>query len=64
MVLGYELNAKRLPKAHGGPVRLIVPGWYGVAWVKWINRIEIHDRNYLNRFMARDYVTHPQREAR
>ena len=64
MVLGYELNGKPLPKAHSGPVRLIVPGWYGVAWVKWINRIEIHDRKYLNRFMARDYVTIRKREAR
>ena len=57
VLLGYELNGKPLPKTHGGPVRLIVPGWYGVAWVKWINRIEVHDRKYSNRFMARDYVT-------
>ena len=57
VLLGYELNGKPLPKTHGGPVRLIVPGWYGVCWVKWINRIEVHDRKYSNRFMARDYVT-------
>jgi DMSO/TMAO reductase YedYZ molybdopterin-dependent catalytic subunit len=57
LLLCYELNGQPLPAAHGGPVRLVVPGWYGVAWVKWINRIEVHDRSYLNRFMARDYVT-------
>jgi len=55
--LAYELNGQALPKSHGGPVRLVVPGWYGVAWVKWINRIEAQDRKFLNRFMARDYVT-------
>jgi DMSO/TMAO reductase YedYZ molybdopterin-dependent catalytic subunit len=38
-------------------VRLIVPGWYGIAWVKWLQRIELHDRKYLGRFMGRDYVT-------
>jgi DMSO/TMAO reductase YedYZ molybdopterin-dependent catalytic subunit len=38
-------------------VRLVAPGWYGVAWVKWLTRIELHDRAYLGRFMGRDYVT-------
>lgn len=57
VLLGYEMNGQPLGKSHGGPVRLIVPGWYGVAWVKWMNRIELHDRKYSNRFMARDYVT-------
>ncbi|HEY2587037.1 MAG TPA: molybdopterin-dependent oxidoreductase, partial [Tepidisphaeraceae bacterium] len=37
--------------------RLIVPGWYGIAWVKWLTRIELRDRRLMNRFMARDYVT-------
>jgi DMSO/TMAO reductase YedYZ molybdopterin-dependent catalytic subunit len=57
LFLCYELNGQPLPKAHGGPVRLVVPGSYGVTWVKWINRIEVQDRKYENRFMARDYVT-------
>jgi DMSO/TMAO reductase YedYZ molybdopterin-dependent catalytic subunit len=57
LLLCYELNGQPLSTSHGGPVRLVVPGWYGVAWVKWINRIELHDRSYLSRFMARDYVT-------
>ena len=34
-----------------------MPGWYGVAWVKWLQRIELHDRRFLSRFMGRDYVT-------
>ncbi|MFN7921092.1 MAG: sulfite oxidase [Bryobacteraceae bacterium] len=53
----WELNGKPLDKNHGAPVRLIVPGWYGVAWVKWLTRIEVHDRAFLSRFMGRDYVT-------
>ena len=35
----------------------MVPGWYGIAWVKWLTRIEVRDRRIMNRFMARDYVT-------
>jgi len=57
VILCYEQNGQPLNKAHGGPLRLVVPGWYGVAWVKWLTRIEVHDRKFSNRFMARDYVT-------
>ena len=57
VLLAYEMNGKPLLQAHGAPLRLIVPGWYGVAWVKWLDRIEIHDRRFLSRFMGRDYVT-------
>ena len=57
VLLAYEMNGEPLTNKHGAPVRLVVPGWYGVAWVKWLNRIEVHDRPYLNRFMGRDYVT-------
>lgn len=57
VLLCYEMNGKPLNANHGAPVRLIVPGHYGVAWVKWLTRIELHDRKYLGRFMGRDYVT-------
>ena len=57
VLLAYEMNGQPLTNQHGAPVRLVVPGWYGVAWVKWLTRIEVHDRPYLNRFMGRDYVT-------
>jgi DMSO/TMAO reductase YedYZ molybdopterin-dependent catalytic subunit len=57
VLLAYEVDGKPLAKPHGAPVRLIVPGWFGIAWVKWLNRIELLDRRYMNRFMARDYVT-------
>jgi DMSO/TMAO reductase YedYZ molybdopterin-dependent catalytic subunit len=56
-LLCYEMNGAPLPPEHGFPVRLIAPGWYGVANVKWLTRIEVVDHRYANRFMARDYVT-------
>jgi DMSO/TMAO reductase YedYZ molybdopterin-dependent catalytic subunit len=56
-LLCYEMNGQPLPAANGFPVRLIAPGWYGVANVKWLTRIEVIDRRFTGRFMARDYVT-------
>jgi DMSO/TMAO reductase YedYZ molybdopterin-dependent catalytic subunit len=51
------MNGAPLPANHGAPVRLVVPGWYGVANVKWMNRIHVQDTRYVGRFMGRDYVT-------
>ncbi|MDQ3466626.1 MAG: molybdopterin-dependent oxidoreductase, partial [Chloroflexota bacterium] len=56
-LLVYEMNSEELPSPHGYPVRLIAPGWYGVANVKWLTRIEVIDARYQGHFMARDYVT-------
>ncbi len=56
-LLAYEMNGGDLPNLHGYPVRLIAPGWYGVANVKWLTRIEVRDTRYQGHFMARDYVT-------
>ncbi|MBA2277720.1 MAG: sulfite oxidase [Chloroflexia bacterium] len=56
-LLAYEMNGEELPSLHGYPLRLIAPGWYGVANVKWLTRIEVLDRRYQGHFMARDYVT-------
>src|SRR5262249_42661541 len=50
-------NGQPLELRNGAPLRLIVPGWYGIANVKWLRRIELRDRRYMGRFMARDYVT-------
>jgi DMSO/TMAO reductase YedYZ molybdopterin-dependent catalytic subunit len=56
-LLCYEMNGAPLPAANGFPLRLIVPGWFGVCNVKWLRRIELRDTRYLGRFMGRDYVT-------
>ena len=51
------MNGQPLEKAHGAPLRLIVPGWFGITWVKWLTRIELLDRRYMSKYMAREYVT-------
>ena len=61
-LLCYEMNGEPLPPEHGFPVRLIAPGWYGVANVKWLTRIEVLDHRYAGRFMARDYVSIREQE--
>jgi DMSO/TMAO reductase YedYZ molybdopterin-dependent catalytic subunit len=39
VLLVYAMNGEPLPPQHGGPLRLLVPGWYGMANVKWLSRI-------------------------
>ena len=57
LLLAWEMNGQPLTRKHGFPVRLIVPGFYGIAWVKWLSRILVTDRRFMSRFMGRDYVT-------
>ena len=56
-MLAFEMNGEPLPHYHGKPLRLIVPGWYGVANVKWLTQIHVQNTRYMGRFMGRDYVT-------
>ena len=53
-LLCYEMNGAPLPPEHGFPLRLIAPGWYGIANVKWLRRIEVRATRLENRFMGRD----------
>lgn len=57
VMLAWEMNGEPLPLYHGAPLRVLVPGWYGVANVKWLSQIHVQDTRYMGRFMARDYVT-------
>ncbi|HEY5623842.1 MAG TPA: sulfite oxidase [Gammaproteobacteria bacterium] len=63
VIVAYEMNGEPLNRFHGAPVRLIVPGWYGVSNVKWLTQIHVQDRRYMGRFMARDYVTLSRRDV-
>jgi DMSO/TMAO reductase YedYZ molybdopterin-dependent catalytic subunit len=56
-MLCYEMNGAPLPQDNGFPLRLIAPGWFGIANVKWLKRIEVRTSRYMGRFMAQDYVT-------
>jgi DMSO/TMAO reductase YedYZ molybdopterin-dependent catalytic subunit len=40
VLLAYEMNGRPLEPQHGAPLRLLVPGWYGMSSVKWLTRIE------------------------
>jgi len=55
--LAYALNGDPLTRHQGSPLRLIVPGWYGVANVKWLSQIHIQEDQYLGKFQARWYRT-------
>lgn len=57
VMLAWDMNGADLPQERGAPVRLIVPGWYGVANVKWLTQIHLQDTRFVGRFMGRDYVT-------
>jgi DMSO/TMAO reductase YedYZ molybdopterin-dependent catalytic subunit len=54
-VLVYAMNGAPLPPAHGFPVRLIMPGWYGVASVKWLTSIELTGRGFGGYFQVDRY---------
>jgi DMSO/TMAO reductase YedYZ molybdopterin-dependent catalytic subunit len=55
--LAYALNGEPLTKHQGAPLRLIVPGWYGVANVKWLAQIHAQEEQYLGKYQARWYRT-------
>lgn len=57
-ILAYEMNGEALPKEHGFPLRVIVPGWAGDCWVKWITRIEVRDTDSEGFYMKTAY-RHP-----
>jgi DMSO/TMAO reductase YedYZ molybdopterin-dependent catalytic subunit len=57
ILVAYEMNGEPLSLYQGAPVRLIVPGWYGVANIKWLEHILVLDRRFMGKFMAREYVT-------
>ena len=46
VLVAYEMNGAPLPVQHGFPARLVVPGWYGMASVKWLRRITVLDHAY------------------
>ena len=55
VLLAYELNGVPLPPQHGFPLRLLVPGWYGMTNVKWLSRITLIDKPFTGYQQARGY---------
>lgn len=56
-LLCYEMNGAPLDVGHGAPLRVLTPGWFGIANVKWLDRIEVIDTRFMGHFMTREYVT-------
>jgi DMSO/TMAO reductase YedYZ molybdopterin-dependent catalytic subunit len=55
VLIAYAMNGEPLPLQHGYPMRLIVPGWYAVASVKWLTDIELIDRPFDGHYQLEKY---------
>jgi DMSO/TMAO reductase YedYZ molybdopterin-dependent catalytic subunit len=56
VMLAYMMNGEKLPKAHGFPLRLVVPGLYGIKNVKWIIEIEVYNGDYLGYWQRKGWT--------
>ncbi len=54
-LLAYAMNGEELPRHHGYPLRLVVPGWYAVASVKWLTEIQLTSRAFRGHFQVDRY---------
>ncbi len=60
-ILATELNGVALPAVHGGPLRLVIPGYYGNVQVKWLSKLRFEAVETSNFFQLPDYRTPKQR---
>ncbi len=62
-LLALEMNGEPLTPAHGAPVRLVVPGWYGMANVKWVTTLSLRTTPFEGYFQTQRYVYDVKGEA-
>jgi DMSO/TMAO reductase YedYZ molybdopterin-dependent catalytic subunit len=62
VLLAYEVNGQPLPPQHGFPLRLVVPGWYGMTSVKWLRSIEVLAEPFQGYQQVRGYRYRDQPE--
>ena len=55
VLLAYEMNGEPLPPDHGFPVRLVVPGWIGIASTKWLGQLEVSRQPLVSPWNTRWY---------
>jgi sulfane dehydrogenase subunit SoxC len=55
-ILAYAMNGEPLPPDHGFPVRVLVPGWIGVANIKWVGRIEVSEQALFSPWNTETYI--------
>jgi DMSO/TMAO reductase YedYZ molybdopterin-dependent catalytic subunit len=63
VLLAYRMNGDELPASHGQPLRAVVPGWYGMASIKWLTRIVVTDRPFQGHFQTVDYAYWDRRDG-
>jgi DMSO/TMAO reductase YedYZ molybdopterin-dependent catalytic subunit len=63
VILAHRMAGADLPASHGFPVRAIVPGWYGMASIKWLTRIVVTDRPFNGYFQSMDYSIYERRRG-
>src|SRR6478735_5595418 len=56
ILIAYEMNGRPLGRDHGAPFRLIVPHWYAVASVKWLERLDVLTEPYTGEFQTGHYI--------
>jgi DMSO/TMAO reductase YedYZ molybdopterin-dependent catalytic subunit len=56
VLLAYKMNGSELPPQHGFPVRAIVPGWYAMASLKWLQRIIVTGQPFTGYYQTIDYA--------
>jgi sulfite oxidase len=54
-IIADEMNGEPLPPLHGGPARLVVPGWAGDHWMKWLERISVQPEPQKGFYMETAY---------
>lgn len=62
-IIAYEYNGQPLSYKHGYPLRLIVPGWYAMASVKWVRQISVIGTEFKGPFQMKDYMYYPDAET-
>ncbi len=62
-LLAYAMNGEALPVQHGYPLRLVVPGWYAVASVKWLTEIDVISGEFRGHYQTGSYFFEWQREG-
>ena len=63
VLLAYAMNGEPLPVQHGYPLRVIVPGWYAVASVKWLTAIEVIGEAFQGHYQTGAYFFELQRDG-
>ncbi len=56
VLVATGMNGAPLPPKHGFPARLVVPGWYGMAWVKWLESVTVRTTRFGGYFQTTKYV--------